>query len=122
MHFHQIKDQNKSNSNLDFRDETDGTKWTWLTGSKNTTADWIWLYKRDKKDGEFDVSDAGMTWWLISGATNGGQENGGTNEMKALFGALDPDPIAADQPKIATVPSTVGSGEVLSKDGYVVFV
>ncbi len=75
-----ITDQNSSNGDDDFN--TPENKWYWLRDSSDP--DWRWLYSRDKKNG-FDVSDAGMTYWLITGGPNGGNEIGGWQEAKYLL-------------------------------------
>ncbi len=76
-----LPDQNKSNGDLDFNTPED--KWYWLRDSDNP--DWQWLYNRDDKNG-FDVSDAGMTYFLITGGPhNGGCKTCGVNEVKRLL-------------------------------------
>ena len=78
--YHDIIDQNNSNGENDFNSAYG--MWEWLKTSGN--ADWIWLYNRNEKS-TFDVSDAGMTYWLITGGPNGGNDKGGWAETKALF-------------------------------------
>ncbi len=53
----EIGDQNQTSFELPTKD------WTWL---KNLGGDYLWLYNtNDKKT--FDASDAGMTWYIITG-------------------------------------------------------
>lgn len=91
--FIKIKDQNSSNGENDLN--TPKNKWFWLKDSSNP--DWKWLYSRNDKD-TFDVSDAGMTYWLISGGPNGGCENCGWLETKGLL-ERETDNIPPDPPK-----------------------
>ncbi len=92
--YHQILDQNNSNGEDDFK--SDITHWAWLKESKNPN--WVWLYNLDDthflNDDEhsksetkesFDISDTGMTYWLITGGPNGGNEKGGWKEVYTLF-------------------------------------
>ena len=92
--FYEIKDQNKSNAQLDFRDESNppGSNWTWLTDASAPTF-WHWLRNRNidawfiqnNKAGAFDISDAGMMYWLISGGPDNGCEDCGPQEVEYLF-------------------------------------
>lgn len=94
VEFYEIKDQNNSNGELDFRDEssTPGSNWSWLTDS-TAPPFWQWLRNRNldpwyiqkNKPGAFDISDSGMMYWLISGGPNGGCEECGTLETEYLF-------------------------------------
>ncbi|WP_418262488.1 hypothetical protein [Flavobacterium faecale] len=92
--YYDIKDQNKSNGEDDFQSHI--KNWQWLKNSTNEN--WNWLYNLDdthlvdeeehwKSDTEkhFDISDSGMTYWLITGGPNGGNDQGGWKEVKALF-------------------------------------
>lgn len=92
--FHEIIDQNRSNGEDDLHSHIHN--WFWLRDSDNK--DWQWLYNLDdtwqvdklenwKSDTEksFDISDAGMTYWLITGGPNGGNDKAGWKEVKALF-------------------------------------
>ncbi len=89
--FHEISDQNKSNGNYDFAQESDGaSKWNWLAQSGDPV--WTWLRNTNldswlsaKKNKVFDISDAGMMYWLISGGPQGGCENCGPIEVEQLF-------------------------------------
>ncbi len=94
VEFYEIADQNKSNGQLDFRDESSpaGSNWGWLT-AQGSPPFWTWLRSRNldswfaqnNKAGEFDISDAGMMYWLISGGPINGCENCGTLELEQLF-------------------------------------
>ena len=94
VEFYEIKDQNKSNGILDFRDESSspGSNWSWLSDA-SAPALWPWLRSRNidawfiqkNKAGAFDISDAGMMYWLISGGPDGGCEECGTLETEYLF-------------------------------------
>ncbi|MCG8697517.1 MAG: carbohydrate-binding protein, partial [Bacteroidales bacterium] len=87
---HYLPNQNKSNGDNDWN--TPEEKWHWLRDSPNP--DWQWLYSRNNKS-SFDVSDAGMTYWLISGGPNGGDQRGGWPEAKDLFeNGLSGNPVA----------------------------
>ncbi|WP_238929367.1 hypothetical protein [Flavobacterium pokkalii] len=93
--YHQILDQNKSNGEDDFYSHI--TNWKWLLESNNEN--WKWLYniddtgvldlltkgRKESIEKYFDISDAGMTYWLITGGPYGGNEKGGWKEVKALF-------------------------------------
>lgn len=94
MTFYDIADQNKSNGEDDFHSHI--KNWFWLRDSSNEN--WQWLYNIDdvdqvdklerwKSDAEkaYDISDAGMTYWLITGGPNGGNEKAGWREAKALL-------------------------------------
>ncbi|MDZ7846970.1 MAG: hypothetical protein U5L96_09460 [Owenweeksia sp.] len=50
-------------------------------------ADWQWLRNQnmDAWLGDFDMSDAGMMYWLISGGPNGGCDTCGTRQVEKLF-------------------------------------
>ena len=94
VEFYEIADQNNSNGQLDFRDESSpsGSNWQWLTKA-NPPPSWPWLRSRNidqwfiqnNKAGGFDISDAGMMYWLISGGPQGGCETCGTQEVEYLF-------------------------------------
>lgn len=92
--YHDIIDQNKSNGEDDFQSHI--KNWQWLKESKNPN--WQWLYNIDdtyqvdklerwksNTEKHFDISDAGMTYWLITGGPNGGNDKAGWKEVKALF-------------------------------------
>lgn len=76
-----LPDQNQSSGDLDFN--TPEEKWYWLRDSE--IPDWRWLYALDDKNG-FDVSDAGMTYFLITGGPhNGGCKNCGVEQVRELL-------------------------------------
>ena len=54
------------------------SKWRWLINDPDTN--FHWLYARNKT-AAFDVSDAGMTYWLLSG----GDTMAGTDETRGLL-------------------------------------
>ena len=92
-----LGDQNVSNGDNDF--STPRSKWYWLRDSDNAT--WQWLYGRDKFSDKFDVSDAGMVYWLLSGGPDGGCKNCGWAETKALLElAPTPPPVSDPNPPV----------------------
>jgi hypothetical protein len=62
--------------------------WAWMN-DEIAPEDWKWLYSRNRTAsvhvGMFDMSDGGMTYWLISGATNGGNQKGNWDDIRAIF-------------------------------------
>ena len=62
--------------------------WAWMNDER-APEDWKWLYSRNRTAsvnvGMFDMSDGGMTYWLISGATNGGNEKGNWDDIRVVF-------------------------------------
>ena len=92
--YHNIADQNKSNGENDFQSNI--SNWFWLRDSPNPNFKWLYnlddthfvdeqeTWKSNTKE-VFDVSDAGMTYWLVTGGPNGGNDKGGWMEAKALF-------------------------------------
>lgn len=93
VNFHDILDQNSSNGNKDFKEEGKPTKeWNWMLipNGGDQLSDYIHKSNNDgfmsnKGNFEIDWSDAGMVYWIISGGSNGGCENCGTEEVKYLF-------------------------------------
>ncbi len=75
-----IGDQNNSNGDNDFNGPF--AKWEWLKNASNPN--WAWIYNLNDKS-TFDVSDAGMTYWLLTGGPNGGNKKGGWAEAKKLL-------------------------------------
>ena len=83
---HKLTDQNFSNGDYDF--QTPHNKWKWLNkmGEK-----YEWLFSRNKIDKAFDVSDAGMLWFIITGGVDfeknkkTGCETCGWQAIKQLF-------------------------------------
>jgi hypothetical protein len=81
-----LTDQNFSNGDFDFQSPFE--TWNWLNdmGEK-----YRWLYSRNKIEKAFDVSDAGLLWFVITGAVDFEQdkkvgcETCGWREIKALF-------------------------------------
>jgi len=62
--------------------------WAWMNDD-SAPDDWKWLYSRNRTAsvnvGMFDMSDGGMTYWLISGAINGGNQKGNWDDVRAIF-------------------------------------
>lgn len=109
IRFHKIPDQNRSNGEHDFHSHL--REWQWLKNSDNEN--WKWLYNLDdtwqvdsletwkaNTKEQFDVSDAGMTYWLISGGPDGGNSRAGSKEVKALFNQKPLKPQSADIEKL----------------------
>lgn len=92
--YYNIIDQNKSNGEDDFQSHINN--WQWL--KESLSENWQWLYNIDdtyqvdnlehwksNTEKHFDISDAGITYWLITGGPNGGNDKAGWKEVKALF-------------------------------------
>lgn len=85
---HQIGDQNVGLQVL-----ISSGAWDWAEDHPQPEIAWIWdQLKYAEQDGvvgfqanKFDCSDAGMVYWWLSGATNGGNRNSTPLEMKALL-------------------------------------
>ena len=116
--YYDIIDQNKSNDENDFQSHI--SNWFWLRDSSKPN--WQWLYNLDdthqvdelekwKSDTKetFDISDAGMTFWLITGGPNGGNDKGGWREIKALFD----NPVVSVKGKPGKVKTKKSSGKGL---------
>ncbi len=73
-----ISDQNSSNGDNDFN--TPDSKWYFLRDSSEEK--FSWLYGRDFEN-SFDVSDAGIAWYIITGRSD---QKGGPAKVKTLFG------------------------------------
>ncbi|MCB9557481.1 MAG: hypothetical protein H6707_15340 [Deltaproteobacteria bacterium] len=84
---HKILDQNFSNGDDDFNTPRD--RWSWLQNSSYEP--YRWVHSRDSFSDKFDVSDAGMSYWLISGGPNGGNQRAGWAEAKLLLEAALPN-------------------------------
>jgi hypothetical protein len=58
--------------------------WQWLKDSDNSNLRWLYSRNRTARvnQGKFDVSDAGMVFWVLSGA---GNERAGVKEFRALL-------------------------------------
>ncbi|MEX0777489.1 MAG: PEP-CTERM sorting domain-containing protein [Phycisphaeraceae bacterium] len=72
----EIPDQNQHLGNTALAD------WNWLKDSSDP--DWQWLYSRNQFGNKFDVSDAGMVWYIITGR---GQTNATPQDVHTLFTA-----------------------------------
>lgn len=81
VHLHTIDDQN-INNNLNAGFKTYESYWDWLTVMG---PEYVWLHSRNQVVDVFDISDAGMTFWLLSGGPNGGDEQGSVPEVRDLF-------------------------------------
>lgn len=94
LKYYEIIDQNNSNGENDFQSHY--KNWQWLKTSGNEH--WQWLYNRDDTHevdehenwnsnarDHFDISDAGMTYWLLSGGPNNGNDRAGWKEAKLLL-------------------------------------
>ena len=92
--YYDIIDQNNANGEDDFKSHINN--WQWLKNSSNKN--WQWLYNIDdtyqvdelenwdsNTEKHFDISDTGITYWLITGGPDNGNEKGGWKEVKALF-------------------------------------
>ncbi len=81
-HFHVIANQNFAGGEQGLCSPL--RYWDWLENSAN--ADLQWLYSRNRtaktNQGKFDVSDAGMAYWVISGLENA---KAGVAEFKDLL-------------------------------------
>lgn len=74
-----IRNQNRTGWN------TDKNNVTWMRDSSNP--DLQWLYNTNAK-GTYDTSDSGMLWWVVTGATNGGDQDGGWEDYKPILESL----------------------------------
>ena len=88
VNFHRIKDQNGGRNNTGSDWATELEKWFWLRDSLYQP--YRWLYSRNQfteshKHTRFDVSDAGMLYWLLSGGPKGGDAKAGVASAKALL-------------------------------------
>ena len=86
---HRIAFQSKWQDGSDGKNTPD---WYWLRDSANADLQWMWasastLTFRDDKHPVpyYDVSDAGMTYWVLAGADNAKQKVYGVAEAKALL-------------------------------------
>lgn len=95
---HQIGDQNVGLQVL-----ISSGLWDWAENHSDAGIAWIWnQLKYAEQDGvvgfqtnKYDCSDAGMVYWWLTGATNGGNRNSTPNEMRALLLQSDPEkPVA----------------------------
>lgn len=74
-----IKNQNRTEWN------TKKENVLWMKNASDPNLQW--LYSRNVKK-TFDSSDSGMLWWLITGAHNGGNSNGGWQDYKAVLESI----------------------------------
>jgi hypothetical protein len=70
---------------VEIRDQNRGLNtplgdWDWLKNARDEK--WKWLFSRNKKKRKFDVSDAGMVWFVITGR---GDEDAAPAKVKDLF-------------------------------------
>lgn len=117
--FYDILNQNRSNGDFDF--STPDSAWHWLRDSNHEP--YRWVFSRDDMGSVFDVSDAGMAWFLISGgpqsypggeSTQQAQQKGGWRELKTLLewrqgvGVVNQAPVATAGPDSSVIlPSMV---------------
>lgn len=82
--FHRIRDQNsaRQSDNMDRDMNSPKKHWHWLRDADRE--DWRWLYRQNAKQ-QFDASDAGMTYWWLTGGPNGGDQQGGPDKVKHLL-------------------------------------
>lgn len=60
------------------------SSWSWL--KNHADPDLRWLYARDQITDKFDVSDAGMAYWLLTGGPSGGIQTGAVmSDVRALL-------------------------------------
>ena len=76
---HDIKNQNKTGWN------TDQSNVYWMRDSSNPNLQW--LYSRNAKK-TYDTSDSGMLWWVMTGATNAGDQDGGWEDYKPILESI----------------------------------
>jgi hypothetical protein len=85
------------------------SNYSWLQQSSDPKLNWLW--QRHVKSGlgdVFDPSDAGMIYWLITGANNGGDQNATPSKLRAILqGASSPTPTPTPNPTPTPTPSTV---------------
>ena len=106
--------QNGNNSGGDFH--TAKSEWNWLKNSSNP--DYVWLFNNNTKNG-YDVSDAGMVYFVISGGVNlartqkNGCETCGSTETEALF---EGDPGCTGFTNISDLVATVQNCSTVALD------
>lgn len=81
LKIHNLPNQNK-------RHDGDGlssskTNWTWLENHENS--DYRWLYMRNQYEDRYDVSDAGLIYWLLTGGPSGGIDKILSGDIKKLL-------------------------------------
>ncbi len=77
----QITHQGASTTRDDF--DTADSKWYWLRDSSNANRQW--LYGTEIKSGQFDVSDAGIVWYIITGR---GDQLGTPAKVQDMFNGI----------------------------------
>lgn len=86
---------------------------TWMRDSKNP--DLQWLYSINAK-GTYDTSDSGMLWWVVTGATHGGDQNAGWEDYKPVLESLE----YADPQKTAMGERYTAASYYVESNGLVV--
>ncbi|NQX90200.1 MAG: hypothetical protein HRT77_16235 [Halioglobus sp.] len=88
----QIRDQNGTYGNPPAKDafRTARPLWHWLRDSDYEPYQWLFSIAVGAHKNIYDVSDAGMVYYLLSGGPNGGNEHGGPPETEALFEFAQP--------------------------------
>ena len=95
-----IKNQNRTEWN------TKKENVFWMRDSRNPNLQW--LYNINAK-GTYDTSDSGMLWWVMTGVTNGGDQNGGWEDYKPILESLE-----------YTKPKKAAVGESYTTENYYV--
>ncbi|UZO81215.1 carbohydrate-binding protein [Aquimarina sp. ERC-38] len=99
--FIDLRDQNGPNQ-ANFGFNTNGlankwSYWSWMLNHKDESIRWV--YKRMQATGKPDMSDAGMTWFLIKNDENGNQVKLKDFIGKGITGgSVDPDPDPDPEP------------------------
>ncbi len=83
--FHKIADQNGKTANTPYDWNTPRVYWDFLRDSPHEPYRWVWSRDGFINDGKFDPSDAGMTYWFLSGGPNGGNPKSGWPEVRILL-------------------------------------
>lgn len=95
---HQIGDQNVGL-------QTKPNKWDWAKGHRDSQMRWIWkqlAYAEQDgvvkfQTGKFDCSDAGMVYWWITGASDGGNKHATPVEIAAMLQRVQPHALRVDE-------------------------
>ncbi len=119
--YYDIIDQNGSDGDNDWNTSRD--RWYWMRDSSYEP--YRWVFGRDQFSDKFDPSDAGMTWWVMSGGPNGGDERAGWPEAKALLdwklqqlGGVNQAPLVSAGPdRGISLPASAGLDGTVSDDG-----
>lgn len=75
-----IRNQNRTEWN------TNKDNVSWMQDSKNPNLQWLYNINVKKT---YDTSDSGMLWWVVTGATNGGNQDGGWLDYKRVLESLN---------------------------------